>query len=111
MTIEAQLTQMQNQILNLTQLVQLAITSLHTKKDVARFLNKSEKTIDNYIKNDTFIENKHYFINENKKIEFIPCAILDFKKNPKHKIKIIEPIKEEPIKLSETTSKILKGIL
>lgn len=111
MTIEAQLTQMQNQILNLTQLVQLAITSLHTKKDVARFLNKSEKTIDNYIKNDTFIENKHYFINENQKIEFIPNAILEFKKNPKHKIKIIEPIKEEPIKLSETSSKILKGIL
>lgn len=111
MTIEAQLTQMQNQILNLTQLVQLAITSLHTKKDVARFLNKSEKTIDNYIKNDTFIENKHYFYNENQKIEFIPGAILDFKKNPKHKIKIIEPIKEEPIKLSETSSKILKGIL
>lgn len=111
MTIEAQLTQMQNQILNLTQLVQLAITSLHTKKDVARFLNKSEKTIDNYIKNDTFIENKHYFINENQKIEFIPNAILEFKKNPKHKIKIIEPKKEETIKLSETSSKILKGIL
>ena len=111
MTIEAQLTQMQNQILNLTQLVQLAITSLHTKKDVARFLNKSEKTIDNYIKNDTFIENKHYFINENQKIEFIPNAILEFKKNPKHKIKIIEAQKEETIKLSETSSKILKGLI
>jgi len=111
MTIEAQLTQMQNQILNLTQLVQLAITSLHTKKDVARFLNKSEKTIDNYIKNDTFIENKHYFINENQKIEFIPNAILEFKKNPKHKIKILETQKEEKIQLSETSSKILKGIL
>ena len=111
MTIEAQLTQIRNEVLNLTQLVQLAITSLHTKKDVARFLNKSEKTIDNYIKNDTFIENKHYFINENKKIEFIPGAILDFKKNPKHKIKITEPIKEETIKLSETTSKILKGLI
>ncbi|MFY9088715.1 hypothetical protein [Arcobacter aquimarinus] len=111
MTIEAQLTQMQNQILNLTHLVQLAITSLHTKKDVARFLNKSEKTIDNYIKNDTFIENKHYFINENQKIEFIPNAILEFKKNPKHKIKILETQKEEKIQLSETSSKILKGIL
>ena len=111
MTIEAQLTQMQNQILNLTQLVQLAITSLHTKKDVARFLNKSEKTIDNYIKNNTFIENKHYFINENQKIEFIPNAILEFKKNPKHKIKILETQKEEKIQLSETSSKILKGIL
>lgn len=111
MTIEAQLNQMQNQLINLTELVQIAITSLQTKKDVARFLNKSEKTIDNYIKNNTFIENKHYFINENQKIEFIPNAILEFKKNPKHKIKIIETQKEEKIQLSETSSKILKGIL
>ncbi|MFW2605630.1 hypothetical protein [Aliarcobacter butzleri] len=111
MTIESQLKIMQNQILDLTQLIQLALTNLHTKKDVARFLNKSEKTIDNYIKNNTFIEDRHYFINENQKIEFIPDAILDFKKNPKHKIKIIEPIKEEKLQLSETSSKILKGLI
>ncbi|MFW3343367.1 hypothetical protein [Aliarcobacter butzleri] len=111
MTIESQLKIMQNQILDLTQLIQLALTNLHTKKDVARFLNKSEKTIDNYIKNNTFIEDKHYFINENQKIEFIPGAILDFKKNPKYKIKIIEPIKEEKLQLSETSSKILKGLM
>ena len=71
----------------------------------------SEKTIDNYINNNTFIENKHYFINEKNKIEFIPFSIVEFKKNPKHKIKIIEDKKEEKIILSETTSKILKGIL
>ncbi|MEV9615218.1 hypothetical protein [Aliarcobacter butzleri] len=111
MTIESQLKIMQNQILDLTQLIQLALTNLHTKKDVARFLNKSEKTIDNYIKNNTFIEDKHYFINENQKIEFIPDAILDFKKNPNHKIKIIETIKEEKLQLSETSSKILKGLI
>ena len=112
MTIEAQLHQMQSQILDLTELIQLAITSLHTKKDVARFLNKSEKTIDNYIKNYTFIENKHYFINENQKIEFIPSAILEFKKNPKHKIKIVETLeKEEKIILSETSTRILKGLI
>ena len=111
MTIEAQLRTMQSQILDLTELIQLALTNLHTKKDVARFLNKSEKTIDNYIKNYTFIENKHYFINENHKIEFIPAAILEFKKNPNHKIKIFETIQEEKIQLSETSSKILKGII
>lgn len=111
MTIEAQIFELRNEILNLTQLVQLTMTNLYTKKDVSKFLNKSEKTIDNYIKNNTFIENKHYFINEKQRIEFIPIAILEFKKNPKHKIKIIEQIKEEKIQLSETSSRILKGLI
>lgn len=43
MTIESQLRTMQNQILDLTELIQLALTNLHTKKDVARFLNKKWK--------------------------------------------------------------------
>lgn len=111
MTIEERFDLIQNQLDTVCELLQLSITSLNTKKSVARFLNKSEKTIDNYINNNTFIEDKHYFINEKNKIEFIPFEIVKFKKNPKHKIKIIEQIKEEKIILSETTSKILKGIL
>lgn len=111
MTIEAKLNILENQLNNVIELLQISITSLNTKKAVSKFLNKSEKTIDNYIKNNTFIEDKHYFINENQKIEFIPDAILDFKKNPNHKIKIIETIKEEKLQLSETSSKILKGLI
>lgn len=111
MTIEAKLDNLENQLKNVIELLQISITSLNTKKAVSKFLNKSEKTIDNYIKNNTFIENKHYFINENERIEFIPGAILDFKKNPKHKIKIVETQKEEKIILSETSSKILKGLI
>lgn len=111
MTIESKLDLMQNQLNNVIELLQIAITTINTKKSVSKFLNKSEKTIDNYIKNQTFVLNKHYFINENEKIEFIPSAILEFKKNPNHKIKIIEVKKEEKIILSETTSKILKGLI
>ncbi|MDD3008410.1 MAG: hypothetical protein PHQ70_06025 [Arcobacter sp.] len=111
MTIEAKLDNLENQLKNVIELLQISITSLNTKKAVSKFLNKSEKTIDNYIKNNTFIENKHYFINENERIEFIPTAILEFKKNPKHKIKIVETQKEEKIILSETSSKILKGLI
>lgn len=115
MTIESRLEDMQNQLTNLIELLQISISSLNTKKSVSKFLNKSEKTIDNYIKNDTFIENKHYFYNENKRVEFIPFAIVEFKKNPKYKIKIIEDKKEEnktkTLILSETSSKILKGLL
>jgi Holliday junction resolvase RusA-like endonuclease len=111
MTIESKLDLMQNQLNNVIELLQIAITTINTKKSVSKFLNKSEKTIDNYIKNQTFVLNKHYFINENEKIEFIPSAILEFKKNPNHKIKIIEVKKEKKITLSETTSKILKGLI
>lgn len=111
MTIESKLDLMQNQLNNVIELLQIAITTINTKKSVSKFLNKSEKTIDNYIKNQTFVLNKHYFINENEKIEFIPSAILEFKKNPNHKIKIIEVKKEEKIILSETSSKILKGLI
>jgi hypothetical protein len=113
MTIESRLEDMQNQLTNLIELLQISISSLNTKKSVSKFLNKSEKTIDNYIKNDTFIENKHYFYNENKRIEFIPFAIVEFKKNPKHKINIVEDKKDESktLVLSETSSKILKGLV
>lgn len=111
MTIEQRFDTIQNQLNTVCELLQLSINSLNTKKAVSKFLNKSEKTIDNYINNDTFIENKHYFLNENNRVEFIPFAIVEFKKNPKHKIKILEVKKEEKITLSETSSKILKGIL
>lgn len=111
MTIEAKLDNLENQMKNLIELLQISITSLNSKKSVSKFLNKSEKTIDNYIKNNTFVENKHYFINQNNRIEFISSAILEFKKNPKHKMKIIEKKEVDTISLSETSSRILKGIL
>ncbi len=110
MTIEGKLDLLQNQLNTVCELLQLSINSLNTKKTVSKFLNRSEKTIDNYIKNDTFIEGKHYFINEKKRIEFIPFAIVEFKKNPNHKIKVIEK-KEENIFISEISSKIIKGLV
>ena len=111
MTIEERFDTIQNQLNTVCELLQLSISSLNTKKAVAKFLNKSEKTIDNYIHNNTLIENKHYFINDNKKIEFITFAIVDYKKNPNHKIKIFEVKKEEKIILSKTSTKILKGLI
>jgi hypothetical protein len=114
MTIEARLENMQNQLSSVLELLQISINSLNTKKSVASFLGKSQKTIDNYIKNESFIKGKHYFINDDGKIEFIPIAIVEFKKNPIHKIKTIEDKKEDVNKtiiLSKTTSKILKGVI
>lgn len=70
---------------NQEELLQLSISTLTTKKEVARFLNKSEKTIDNYVKNNTLIKDIHYFYNEQNRVEFIPFAILQFKKQPNKK--------------------------
>lgn len=114
MTIESKLDLLESKLNNIAELIEMSIYSLSTKKSVSKFLNKSEKTIDNYIKNNTFIEDKHYFINSSGKIEFLPLAIIEFKKSPNHKIKIEESInikKDEPIKLSEISSKILKDLL
>ncbi|OCL86863.1 hypothetical protein AAX26_01169 [Aliarcobacter thereius] len=113
MTLEAKIDNLEKQLKDITTLLQLSINSLTTKKEVAGFLNKSEKTIDNYIKNNTFVENKHYFINENNRVEFISQGIIDFKRYPKHKIKVIENNKlfEDKLILSKTSSRILKGIL
>lgn len=114
MTIEARLENMQNQLSNVVELLQISISSLNTKKAVANFLGKSQKTIDNYIKNKSFVEGKHYFINSNGKVEFVPIAIVEFKKNPIHKIKVVEnkeEVKNKTIVLSKTSSSILKGII
>lgn len=115
MTIESRLENMQTQLNSVCELLQLTISAFNTKKSVAKFLNKSEKTIDNYIKNNIFIEGKHYFINEKQRVEFIPYGIVLFKKNPQHKITQEEnkekKEKIEKLQLSETTSKILKGVI
>jgi len=88
------------------ELLQLSISTLSTKKDVARFLDKTTKTIDNYIKNGVLIENIHYVINDNDKLEFIPLAIIDYKKFPKKKA--------DNCLITETTalnvSSIVKGL-
>ena len=91
--------------------MQISINSLNTKKAVSKFLNKSEKTIDNYIKNKKLIENKHYFINENKRIEFIPFAIVEFRKCFKVPIEIIEEQKSSTVVISDTTQRILKNLV
>ena len=112
MTIESRLENLQIQLNTVCELLEMSINSLNTKKSVSKFLNRSEKTIDNYIKNETFVKDKHYYINEKDRIVFIPFAIVNFKKNPSHKLSIVKKeTKLETIQLSEASSKILKGVL
>ncbi len=83
MAIEDTLKLILDKLTDQQELLQLSISTLTTKKEVARFLNKSEKTIDNYVKNNTLKKDIHYFYNEKDRVEFIPFAILEFKKAPK----------------------------
>ncbi len=63
------------------ELLMLSISALTTKKEVARFFNKSERTIDNWIDNGTFKEGVEYSRNGKGKPEFIPSAILNHRRN------------------------------
>jgi len=63
------------------QLMQVVIDSLTTKKAVAKFLGVHPVTIKNYVKNGTFELDREYFIDKDGEIEFVPSAIVDFKKN------------------------------
>lgn len=90
------------------ELLQLSISTLTTKKEVARFLNKSDKTIDNYVKNNTLKKDVHYFYNERNRVEFIPFAILKFKKCPKEKI--ISTIDESKKIYHSSVNSITQGL-
>jgi hypothetical protein len=68
------------------ELLQVSLSALTTKRDVASFLGKTTKTIDNYVENGTFIEDVHYFYNEKNKVEFIPLGIVSYKKKPEKSV-------------------------
>ena len=59
------------------QLFALSIDSLTNQKQVAKFLGISQKTLYLYIQKSILVEGVHYV--KNKKIEFIPYKIIEFK--------------------------------
>jgi hypothetical protein len=94
------------------ELLQLSISVLNTKKSVANFLGKSEKTIDNYIANNTLKKDIHYFYNGAGKLEFIPMGIVKFKRNPaEQKALIKEDTKDDTKKVYHPSVKtIVEGL-
>ncbi len=112
MSIEETLSLILKKLDTQEELLQLAISNLTTRKEVANFLSKSEKTIDNYVKNGTFEEDIHFFHNEKNKIEFIPTAILEFKKHPQiHYKTSIKPKEQKVEKIYHSSlSCITKGL-
>ena len=66
--------------------------------DVAKFLDKTRKTIYNYVKEDKFVEDKHYYTNEKGHPTFIPSGIIEFKKGVKAvDTKSVKKVLEKPI--------------
>lgn len=88
------------------ELLQVSLSALLTKKDVASFLGKTTKTIDNYIGNGTFTENIHYYYNEKNKVEFIPLGIVSFKRKPKKNL----DTKKSLVASSSKIDSIVKGL-
>jgi len=52
---------------------------LTSKREVAKFLNKSERTINNYIGQGLLRENYHFYRKNGKILVFIEDAILEFR--------------------------------
>ncbi|WP_373035503.1 helix-turn-helix domain-containing protein [Sulfurimonas sp.] len=50
-----------------------------SKKEVARFLNKSERTVNNYIEQGLLKEGYHFYRKNGKILVFIEDAILEFR--------------------------------
>lgn len=110
MLLEETLINILHKLEDMEELMQLSISALTTKKAVSKFLNKSEKTIDNYIKNETFKLGTHYKILANDKIEFLPFGVLEFKKSAKIPIEYEEK-ETKPIIISDTSKRILKNVI
>lgn len=53
--------------------------ALTTKKEVAKFLNKSESTVNRYMGSGLLIENKHFYRKNGKILVFIEEAIIEFR--------------------------------
>jgi len=52
---------------------------LTSKKEVARFLNVTTRTINNYIEKGYLVENKHFYRKSDRIMVFIEDAIFEFR--------------------------------
>ncbi|MDD2399618.1 MAG: hypothetical protein PHR75_03320 [Sulfurovum sp.] len=81
--LENTLTKILEKLDNQETMLQMVLSSLTTSKQVASFLNVSQRTIELWVKNGTLVKDIHYYHNDKGRLVFIPDAILEYKKNPK----------------------------
>ncbi len=106
--LEMTLNQIQRELSMNRELLQLIVDSLSTKKQVAKFLSVSTKTIENYVKDGRFRRDIEYFFDDYGDLHFVPSAIIEYKKTGTKKERIANNI---PVKaIHPSASKILSKI-
>jgi len=86
--------------------------SLTTYNEVASFLGRTTRTVQNYIKDSKLVVNKHYYIDANGKTVFIPQAIMEFKhSSTESKAKaIVNTDTTAPRVIHPIAEKLLQGV-
>ena len=68
------------QVEEMSAIIKKMMPPITTKKDVAKFLEKSEGTIGNYISNGLLKEGKHFYRKNGRMLVFVESAVIEFRK-------------------------------
>lgn len=104
------LTKMEENIALLVDLYTEQTNSLTTYKQVAKILGLSSRTLQNYIKDSTFVIGTHYYINAKRKVVFIPQGIIEFKKSVLQRQNIKPSNSVATRVMHPIASKVLQGV-
>ncbi|MDO9304595.1 MAG: hypothetical protein Q7T77_04660 [Sulfuricurvum sp.] len=67
------------QVEEMSAIMKKMMPPITTKKDVAKFLEKSEGTIGNYISNGLLKEGKHFYRKNGRMLVFVESAVIEFR--------------------------------
>lgn len=70
-----------SKIKNMEERMQKLTPPITSKKDVAKFLQRSESTVNRYMSDGLLIEGQHYYRKNGKILVFIEDAIIEFRHN------------------------------
>jgi len=64
----------------MSNIIKRMMPPLTNKRDVARFLDKSERTVNNYIETGILREGYHFYRKDGKMLVFVESAVIEFRK-------------------------------
>lgn len=105
-SLENTLLEIKSELRLYRELFALQLDSLRTRKQVAKFLQVDPKTVHNYTLNGTFKEGVHFVVHESGKKEYVPEAIIQFKKEMKNRKKEVKKVEKQ---LNPIASKFLNN--
>lgn len=68
------------QVEEMNNIMKKMIPPITTKKEVAKFLDKSERTVNNYIERGILKEGHHFYRKNGKILVFVESAVIEFRK-------------------------------